>query len=462
MAFFQYVNGILWGPVMMVLLLGTGVLFTWKLRFIQFRRLKDAFKETFGKMFDKSVGADASGISSFQALSTAVAAQVGTGNLVGVSTAIAAGGPGAVFWMWISGVFGMGTVFAEAVLGQEFKESVDGEMTGGPAFYIRNGLGSKTLAGLFAVSIVMALGIVGNMVQSNSIATAMSEAFGISTLVIGIVIAILVGLVIIGGLKRIANITERVVPFMAVMYFLASLVVILINYQSIIPSVKMIFYGAFNPAAATGGVIGVSIKQAFRYGIARGLFSNEAGMGSTPHAHAVAKVDHPAQQGLVAIFGVFFDTFIVCTMTALVIITSGVFKSEAMRGAAMTQAGFAQALGGMGEKFVAIGLFFFAFTTIISWYYFGEANIKYLFGKGKVKFYRWAVVLCVILGAVMKVPVIWEMADMFNGIMVIPNVVALLGMVSLVSKIYDDYEYDFLEGNDSEYENQDLKKKNAN
>ena len=462
MAFFQYVNGILWGPVMMVLLLGTGVLFTWKLRFIQFRRLKDAFKETFGKMFDKSVGADASGISSFQALSTAVAAQVGTGNLVGVSTAIAAGGPGAVFWMWISGVFGMGTVFAEAVLGQEFKESVDGEMTGGPAFYIRNGLGSKTLAGLFAVSIVMALGIVGNMVQSNSIATAMSEAFGISTLVIGIVIAVLVGLVIIGGLKRIANITEKVVPFMAVMYFLASLVVILINYQSIIPSIKMIFYGAFNPTAATGGVIGVSIKQAFRYGIARGLFSNEAGMGSTPHAHAVAKVDHPAQQGLVAIFGVFFDTFVVCTMTALVIITSGVFKSEAMRGAAMTQAGFAQALGGMGEKFVAIGLFFFAFTTIISWYYFGEANIKYLFGKGKVKFYRWAVVLCVILGAVMKVPVIWEMADMFNGIMVIPNVVALLGMVSLVSKIYDDYEYDFLEGNDSEYENQDLKKKNAN
>jgi len=462
MAFFQYVNGILWGPVMMVLLLGTGVLFTWKLRFIQFRRLKDAFKETFGKMFDKSVGADASGISSFQALSTAVAAQVGTGNLVGVSTAIAAGGPGAVFWMWISGVFGMGTVFAEAVLGQEFKESVDGEMTGGPAFYIRNGLGSKTLAGLFAVSIVMALGIVGNMVQSNSIATAMSEAFGISTLVIGIVIAILVGLVIIGGLKRIANITEKVVPFMAVMYFLASLAVIFINYQSIIPSIKMIFYGAFNPTAATGGVIGVSIKQAFRYGIARGLFSNEAGMGSTPHAHAVAKVDHPAQQGLVAIFGVFFDTFVVCTMTALVIITSGVFKSEAMRGAAMTQAGFAQALGGMGEKFVAIGLFFFAFTTIISWYYFGEANIKYLFGKGKVKFYRWAVVLCVILGAVMKVPVIWEMADMFNGIMVIPNVVALLGMVSLVSKIYDDYEYDFLEGNDSEYENQDLKKKNAN
>lgn len=457
MAFFQYVNGILWGPVMLVLLLGTGVLFTWKLRFIQVRRLKSAFKETFGKMFDKSIGADESGISSFQALATAVAAQVGTGNLVGVSTAIAAGGPGAIFWMWISGVFGMGTIFAEAVLGQEFKESVDGEMTGGPAFYIRNGLGSKSLAALFAVSIVVALGIVGNMVQSNSIATAMSEAFGISTLVIGIVIAVLVGLVIIGGLKRIANITERVVPFMAVMYFLASLAVIIINFESIIPSLKMIFYGAFNPTAATGGVIGVSIKQAFRYGVARGLFSNEAGMGSTPHAHAVAKVNHPAQQGLVAIFGVFFDTFVVCTMTALVIITSGVFKSEAMRGAAMTQAGFAQALGGMGEKFVAIGLFFFAFTTIISWYYFGEVNIKYLFGKGKVKIYRWVVVACVILGSVMKVPVIWEMADMFNGIMVIPNIVALLGLVSLVTKVYDDYEYNFLEGKESEYEKKDLK-----
>lgn len=454
MAFFQSVNSILWGPVMMILLLGTGVLFTVKLRFIQLRRLKDAFKETFVQMFDKTVGADSSGISSFQALSTAVAAQVGTGNLVGVSTAIAAGGPGAVFWMWISGVFGMGTVFAEAVLGQEFKERIDGEVTGGPAFYIRNGLGSKTLAGLFAVSIVIALGIVGNMVQSNSIATAMSEAFGISTLVIGIVIAILVGLVIIGGLQRIANITEMVVPFMAVMYFLASLAVIFINYQSILPSIKMIFYGAFNPTAATGGVIGVSMKQVFRYGIARGLFSNEAGMGSTPHAHAVAKVDHPAQQGLVAIFGVFFDTFVVCTMTALVIIISGVFKSEAMRGAAMTQAGFAQAFGGLGEKFVAIGLFFFAFTTIISWYYFGESNIKYLFGKSKVIFYRWAVVLFVVLGAVMKVPVIWEMADMFNGIMVIPNVIALIGLVSLVSKIYDDYEDDFLADDKvSEYKN---------
>src|SRR6056297_3952298 len=225
MAFFQYVNGILWGPVMMVLLLGTGVLFTWKLRFIQFRRLKDAFKETFGKMFDKTVTADKTGISSFQALATAIAAQVGTGNLVGVSTAIAAGGPGAIFWMWISGVFGMGTIFAEAVLGQEYKEEVGGEMTGGPAFYIRNGLGSKSLAGLFAVSIVLALGIVGNMVQSNSIATAMSEAFGISTFIVGAAVALLVGLVVIGGLQRIANITEKVVPFMAVMYFLASLAV---------------------------------------------------------------------------------------------------------------------------------------------------------------------------------------------------------------------------------------------
>ncbi|RCW41988.1 sodium:alanine symporter family protein [Halanaerobium sp. MA284_MarDTE_T2] len=462
MAFFQYVNSILWGPVMMVLLLGTGILFTLKLRFIQVRRLKDSFKETFGKMFDKSITADETGISSFQALATAIAAQVGTGNLVGVSTAIAAGGPGAIFWMWISGVFGMGTIFAEAVLGQEYKEEVGGEMTGGPAFYIRNGLGSKFMAGLFAVSIVLALGIVGNMVQSNSIATAVSEAFGISTLIVGVVVALLVGLVVIGGLQRIANITEMVVPFMAVMYFLASFVVIFINFESIIPSLKMIFYGAFNPTAATGGVIGVSMKQAFRYGIARGLFSNEAGMGSTPHAHAVAKVNHPAQQGLVAIFGVFFDTFVVCTMTAMVIITSGVFKTEALRGAAMTQAGFAQSLGGLGEKFVAIGLFFFAFTTIISWYYFGEVNIKYLFGKSRIKIYRWVVVICIILGATMKVPVIWEMADTFNGIMVIPNVIALLGMSSLVSKIYDDYENNFLKNKDSEYENTSMPREKVN
>ena len=453
MAFFQSVNNILWGPVMMILLLGTGVLFTIKLRFIQFRRLKDAFKEVFGQMFKRNTDQDDSGISSFQALATAVAAQVGTGNLVGVSTAIAAGGPGAIFWMWISGVFGMGTIFAEAVLGQSFKEKVDGEITGGPAFYIKKGLGSKALAGLFAVSIIIALGIVGNMVQSNSIATAVSAAFGIPSLAVGIFVAVLVGLVVIGGIKRIAHITEMVVPVMALLYFLASLAVIFINFQNIIPSIKMIFYGAFNPTAATGGVIGVSMKQAFRYGIARGLFSNEAGMGSTPHAHAVAKVDHPAQQGLVAIFGVFFDTFIVCTMTALAIITSGVFESEVLRGAEMTQAAFSQSLGAFGEKFIALGLFFFAFTTIISWYYFGEVNIKYLFGKAKVKIYRWLVVGSIILGATMQVPVIWEMADTFNGIMVIPNIIALLSMLLLVSKIYDDYEDNFLENEDSESEN---------
>ena len=457
MSIFQSINNILWGPVMLFLLLGTGVLFTYKLRFIQFRRFKDSIKQTFGNMFDKSVIADEGGISSFQALSTAIAAQVGTGNLVGVSTAITAGGPGAVFWMWISGIFGMGTIFAESVLGQEYKEKVGGEMTGGPAYYIRNGLGSKSLAALFAVAIVMALGLVGNMVQSNSIATAMSEAFAIEPLYIGLALAFLAGLVIMGGITRIARVTERVVPIMALFYLVAALIVVIMNIENLIPTIRMIVHGAFNPRAATGGVIGVSIKQTFRYGIARGLFSNEAGMGSTPQAHAVAKVKHPAQQGLVGIFGVIFDTFIVCTMTAMVIVTTGVFEATDARGAALTQAGFVESFGNLGENFIAIALFFFAFTTIISWYYFGESNIKYLFGKSGLTPYRIGVLLFVVVGATLEVPIVWEMADTFNGIMVIPNLIALIGMVSLVVDIYDDYEDNFLKNQSAKYENKNYK-----
>ncbi|SHI59246.1 alanine/glycine:cation symporter family protein [Lutispora thermophila] len=435
----KQINGVLWGPIMLFLLLGTGILFTFKLRFLQIRRIKNIFKQAFGGIFKKDKSKDSDGISSFQALATAVAAQVGTGNLAGVVTAIASGGPGAVFWMWISAFFGMGTIFAEAVLAQTHTEKIDGEITGGPAYYIKKGFGSKFLAGFFAVTIVIALGFVGNMVQSNSIGEVFKSAFGIPNIATGIIIAVLVGLIVFGGISRIASFAEMVVPFMALMYIIGGLIIILKNFTMILPAFKMIIQGAFNPAAATGGLIGATVKEAFRYGIARGLFSNEAGMGSTPHAHAVAKVDHPAQQGLVAIMGVIIDTLVVCTFTALVILMTGSIDSG-LTGIALTQEAFARGFGSFGNPFIAICLLFFSFTTIVGWYFLGEANMKFLFGKKSLPIYRMMVLLFIVLGTTMNVPIVWELADMFNGLMVIPNLIALLGMVSLVVKSLNDYE----------------------
>ncbi|OWZ84769.1 alanine/glycine:cation symporter family protein [Natranaerobius trueperi] len=445
----ESINEILWGPIMLMLLLGTGVLFTVKLRFIQLRRLKDTVKETFRK--NEGIEADEQGMSSFQALATAIAAQVGTGNLAGVATAIGAGGPGAVFWMWISGVFGMGTIFAEAVISQVHTEKVGSQVTGGPAYYIKNGLGSKALAAFFAVAIVLALGFMGNMVQSNSISEAMYTAFEIPPIATGLVIAILVGLIVIGGMKRIAHFTSRVVPVMAVFYLLGALVIMITHYQEIIPSIQLIFHSAFNPTAATGGVVGVTVREVFRYGIARGLFSNEAGMGSTPHAHAVAKVKHPAQQGLVGIFGVLFDTGIVCTMTALVIIVTGSYTTDLI-GIELTQHGFYEGFGTFGGAFIAVSMFFFALSTIISWYFFAEANIRYLFSTRYLKIFQALVLVFVVVGTTLEVDVVWELADMFNGLMIIPNLIALLGMVSLVVKILNDYENNYEKNQPSEYE----------
>ena len=433
------INSILWGPIMLFLLLGTGVLFTFKLRFIQIRKFNNIWKETFGGIFKKENKADEDGMSSFQALTTAIAAQVGTGNLAGVATAIATGGPGAIFWMWISGFVGMATIFAEAILAQLHTVRVDGELTGGPAYYIKNGLGNKYLAGFFSVAIVLALGFMGNMVQSNSISEAAFVAFNIPKIVTGFVVAAIVGLIIIGGISRIASFTEKVVPLMAGLYIIGALIIVCINYTQILPVLKMIVYGAFNPQAATGGIIGASVKEAFRYGVARGLFSNEAGMGSTPHAHAIAKVKHPVQQGLVAIMGVIIDTGIVCTLTALVILTTGTLSSG-LTGSQLTQEAFIRGFGGYGAPFVAICLFFFALSTIIGWYYFGESNIKYLFGKKGIGPYRVFVLLFVIFGTAMKVDIVWELADTFNGLMVIPNLIALLGLASLVVRTTNAYE----------------------
>lgn len=453
------VNSILWGWPTIILLLGTGIYFTFITGFIQVRKVDVAFKETFGFLFEKKdpnkpkVEGE---ISPFQSLATAIAAQVGTGNLAGVATAIVSGGPGAIFWMWVSGFFGMGTIFAEAVVAQKFVEYKNGEKVGGPAYYIKNGIKNKTLAtflsGFFAIAIILALGLMGNVVQANSIAASANTAFGIPALWTGILVAGLLLLIVAGGVGRIASIAEKIVPFMAIFYIVGSIIIISKNSANIAPAFQAIFGAAFSGEAFLGGLAGVSVKMAFRYGIARGLFSNEAGMGSTPHSHALAKVKHPAQQGMVATLGVLIDTIVICTMTALVILTTQAYELG-NTGAQLTQDAFTIGFGGFGTKFVAISLFFFAFTTILGWYFFGETNIKFLFGKAALWPYRVLVAVFVVVGSSFKADLVWELADTFNALMVIPNLIALLALSGLVVKIKNDFEKNFLKGNPSEFEN---------
>lgn len=436
------INEYLWGYILIFLLCGTGIFFTFRLKFVQVRKFKAGFRQMFGGFSLKGDKAGKEGMSSFQAVATAIAAQVGTGNLAGAATAIVAGGPGAIFWMWVSAFLGMATIFAEAVLAQKFKDKdKDGQVVGGPAYYIKKGLGSNGLAIFFSIAIIIALGFMGNMVQSNSIADAFKTAYGIPGWIVGLITAIIAGLIFMGGISRIASVTEKLVPFMALLYIIGSLIIIFINYKMIIPAFQMIFVGAFNPTAATGGLIGVGVKQAMRYGVARGLFSNEAGMGSTPHAHAVAKVKHPAQQGFVAIVSVFIDTFIILTLTALVIFTTGCIDSTGvkLKGIALTQEAFSRGFGDFGYTFIAICLFFFAFSTIVGWYFFGESNVRFLFGTKGLTPYRMLVVFFVFLGSILKVDLVWELADTFNGLMVIPNLIAVLGLSALVAKTLKEY-----------------------
>ncbi|MDO4720255.1 MAG: sodium:alanine symporter family protein [Peptostreptococcaceae bacterium] len=451
----QKINGVLWGWPTIILLLGTGVFFTIRTGCVQVRRMGLAFKETFGFLFEKEKKEKKPGeVSSFQSLATAIAAQVGTGNLAGVATALYSGGPGAIFWMWVSGFLGMGTIFAEAVVSQKFVQYQDGEKIGGPAYYIRYGLKSKFLAGFFAVAIILALGLMGNVVQANSIANAADSAFGLPKIVTGIFVAILVILIVGGGVSRITSVTEKIVPFMALFYIVGSLIIIFSNADKILPSLSMIVSYAFSPQAMAGGAAGVTMKTAFRYGVARGLFSNEAGMGSTPHAHALAKVKHPVQQGLVATLGVLIDTGIICTMTALVVLTTGALESG-LTGAQLTQQAFTLGFGSFGTKFISICLFFFAFSTIIGWYFFGETNVKYLFGKIGVWPFRILVVLFIIFGTTVEVPLVWELADTLNALMVFPNLIGLLALSSLVVLINRDFEQNFLKGRPSEHINKE-------
>ena len=441
------VNDVLTGSVLIIALVGIGLLFTFKLGFIQIRGFKDGWNRTFGGLFSKKGDAGKDGMSSFQALATAIAAQVGTGNIAGAATAIAVGGPGAIFWMWISAFLGMSTIFAEAVMAQKFKQvSDDGTVTGGPVYYIRGafkGTFGKVLAAIFAVLIIFALGFMGNAVQSNSIAASWNTAFGIPKIAMGIFVAVVSLFVFTGGMKRIAKVTELIVPIMAAFYIVGSLIVIFANVTAIPAAFHDIIVGAFKPAAVAGGAMGATLKLAVQKGVARGLFTNEAGIGSTPHAHAVAKVKHPVEQGFVAMIGVFIDTFVILNLTALVIITTG-SRTTGLTGAQLSQYAFSTLYGKFGEIFIAICMLFFAFSTIIGWYFFGEANIRYLFGAKAVKIYSIIVCICVALGSLQEVELVWNMADCFNSMMVIPNAIALVALSGLVKKTHDDYYNNFL------------------
>ena len=434
------INGFLWGMYCLIpLLCGVGIYFTLKLDFIQIRRFGLAVKSTFGGLTLHGERAGKQGMSSFQSLATAIAAQVGTGNLAGAATAIAMGGPGAIFWMWIAAFFGMATIFAEAVLAQTYKTTDDqGHVTGGPAYYISKGLGSKKLAAFFSISIIIALGFIGNMVQSNAISNAFQEALGIPTWIVGVVLAVVAAFIFLGGVTRIAAVTEKLVPVMACFYLVGGLVMLIANITNLPHAFALIFEGAFNPQAILGGAVGIGVREAMRYGVARGLFSNEAGMGSTPHAHAMAKVEKPQDQGVVAMVCVFIDTFVVLTITALVMITSGALNvgNMAANPAAenMAQVAFSTVFGSFGNFYVAICLLFFAFSTIIGWYFFGEQNVKYLFGVKAVKVYACIAVVCVALGAVLEAPLVWNLSDLFNALMVFPNLLALLALSGLVAK----------------------------
>ena len=439
-------NSFLWSFLLIVLLCGTGIYYTLRLRFIQVRKFGEGWKLVFGHLSLNGEKHEKGEMTPFQSIATAIAAQVGTGNLAGAATALLGGGPGAIFWMWVSAFFGMSTIYAEATLAQNFKTEINGEVTGGPVYYIKaafKGTFGKVLAGLFAIFIVLALGFMGNMVQANSIGAAFTEAFGafnitISPVIIGVIVAAIAAFIFLGGTRRLASVVEKIVPIMAGVYIVGSLILIIMNITNLPAAIKMIFVGAFDPQAVLGAGAGIAVKEAIRFGVARGLFSNEAGMGSTPHAHARATAENPHKQGLCAMISVFIDTFVILNLTVFSVLTTGALESG-KNGTALTQAAFMRGFGSFGIVFVAVCLFFFAFSTILGWHFFGLINAKYLFGDSAAKIYSLLVVACIIIGSALKLELVWDLADFFNGLMVIPNAMALLALSGLVVQICNKY-----------------------
>lgn len=431
------INGFVWGPYMLILLVGTGVYLTLRTNFMSLGKLGYILKSTLLKMFKKEQKGEGE-ITAFQAVATALAATVGTGNIAGVATAIATGGPGAVFWMWLSAIFGMTTKYGEVVLSINYREKTpDGRFVGGPMYYIANGLKWKWLANIFAIFGALAAFGIGNMVQSNSVAASLEVSFGINKLVTGIVLAVLTAIVVIGGLKRIAQVTEKLVPIMAAFYILGGIFIILMNISHIGEAFGLIFGNAFTPAAAVGGFAGSTVKMAMTKGIARGVFSNEAGLGSAPIAHAAATTDHPVRQGLWGVFEVFMDTIVICSITALSIIMTGAWNTGET-GSALTTYAFDHTIPG-GGYIVSIGVMLFAFSTILGWEYYGERCAEFLFGPNVIKPYRILWIPPVVVGAIGGLNTLWDLADTLNGLMAIPNLIGVLLLSGVVIKLTKEF-----------------------
>lgn len=434
----KIIYDIVWGPPMLLLLVGTGIYLTLRTKFFTITKLGYILKNTLMKMFAKSEHGEGE-ITAFQAVATALAATVGTGNIAGVATAIATGGPGAIFWMWLSAIFGMVTKFAEVVLSIEYREKTeDGRFVGGPMYYIANGLKANWLAYIFAGFAAIAAFGIGNMVQSNSVAAALEVTFGVSKLATGIILAVLASVVMLGGIKRIATVTEMLVPIMATFYILGGIAIIIMNASVVPAAFGLIFKSAFTPTAAVGGFLGSTISLAAKMGIARGVFSNEAGLGSAPIAHAAATTDHPVRQGLWGVFEVFMDTLVICTITALSIIVTGVWDSGET-GAALTTKAFDTSLPVVGGYIISIGILLFAFSTLISWSYYGERSAEFIFGPKIITPYRIIWIPFIIIGAIGGLEDLWDIADTLNGLMAIPNLIGILGLSGVVVKLTKEF-----------------------
>ncbi len=430
-------NSIVWGPAMLVLILGTGILLTIGLKAMPWRRIGAGFRLLWEGRESRAAG----DITPFNALMTSLSATIGTGNIAGVGTAIAIGGPGAIFWMWCTALVGMATKYAEAVLAVKYREVDEaGNHVGGPMYYIKNGLGRQWhwLALAFAVFGAIAGFGIGNMVQANSVADAVSTSLGVDKWITGVVMAVFVFAVLIGGVKRIAQVAGKLVPFMAIAYLIGGLIVILANVTEVPGALWLIVQHAFTPMAATGGFAGATVMIAIQMGVARGVFSNEAGLGSAPIAHASAQTKDPVRQGSIAMLGTFIDTLIICTITALVIVMTGAWNSGES-GASLSSAAFGQGLPGVGEWIVTFGLIVFAFTTMLGWSVYGERCVQYLFGQKSVLPFRILWVLAIPLGATVKLAFVWLLADTLNALMALPNLIALLLLSPIVFKMTRDY-----------------------
>ena len=437
------INGIVWGPFMLALIICVGLFLTVKTNFLQFSKFGYIMKNTIGSVFlGKQHKKDVSGVSPFQAVATAMAGTIGTGSIAGIATAIGAGGPGAIFWMWVSALLGMVTKYSEIVLSLHYREkNAVGRYVGGPMYYIQNGLKIKWLAVLFALFAMMACLGTGNATQSNSIAVALKSTFNVAPWITGVVLTVIAASVILGGMRRIASVNETLVPLMAAFYVVCAIVAIIVNIRNVPEVFKLIFTEAFNMKAATGGVAGFGIMRAMQFGFSRGVFSNEAGLGSAPIAHAASSTKNPVEQGFWGVFEVFFTTIVICTLSGLIILSSGLWSTGELEGSALSIAAFNKAIPGVGGIGVTLATVFFALSTILGWAYYGEVCAIYLSNKSEkaVFVYRFFYVAFVFIGAVGNLDLIWSISDTMNGLMIIPNLIGVLGLWKVVRNITADY-----------------------